>query len=143
MEWLETNFQSSKEEEFYALVMGCWGIWFERNKRVWQGIGSNARQIVARTRAYFEGWCKAQQRGVYSASSNLVEQSAGMVSWRRPMHGIVKLNVDASLTDSRCGLGWVLRNDQGEFLAGGACPELGGTEGVPCRGGIDGYTGGS
>ncbi|XP_019190496.1 PREDICTED: uncharacterized protein LOC109184955 [Ipomoea nil] len=39
--------------------------------------------------------------------------------WSRPSRGMLKLNTDAALqnSSSSMGLGWVLRNDEGRFLA--------------------------
>lgn len=40
-------------------------------------------------------------------------------SWCRPHHDRLKLNtdVDINLVDNIIGLGWVLRDDEGRFLA--------------------------
>ncbi|CAH9087957.1 unnamed protein product, partial [Cuscuta epithymum] len=40
------------------------------------------------------------------------------VGWRKPPHGRLKLNIDATIRGNRCGLGGLVSDDAGEFVAG-------------------------
>ncbi|CAH9110446.1 unnamed protein product [Cuscuta europaea] len=67
------------------------------------------------------GWIQAQANRV---EGNYRQQQAAS-SWSRPILGRIKLNVDAAVRDSGCGLGWCLWDERGRFVTGVACPREG------------------
>ncbi|CAH9120177.1 unnamed protein product, partial [Cuscuta epithymum] len=63
---------------------------------------------------FIEGW-RLVQKTVGEANYS---GRATISSWRRPSPGRYKLNVDAAVRDKLCGLGWILRDGYGNFVAG-------------------------
>ncbi|CAH9106024.1 unnamed protein product, partial [Cuscuta epithymum] len=114
-DWLQLNFQSLQEKELTRLILGCWGIWRERNQRVWNGSKLDRAQILRKAEAYVEGWSMAQRPKLASGSRWGVCSSL----WQRPGMNWGKVNTDASVRNGGCGFGWVLRDASGIFLAGG------------------------
>ncbi|CAH9067568.1 unnamed protein product [Cuscuta epithymum] len=93
LEQINKEFQSKRKEALEVLVWGCWAIWCERNHRVWQGLFSSARQLTFRAQALVDGWKQAQQ----PRSTWQQQAQQGSLSWRKPTHGMLKLNVDAAV----------------------------------------------
>ncbi|CAH9146819.1 unnamed protein product [Cuscuta epithymum] len=114
------EFREKKKEDLEQLVWGCWALWSERNQRVWQGTTSSARQIVHRTRVLVEGWRQAQMQVARGRRAHPVQQ--GRATWSRSLQGAWKLNVDAGTRANSCGLGWCLRDTEGQFVAGVSKP---------------------
>ncbi|XP_019154625.1 PREDICTED: uncharacterized protein LOC109151161 [Ipomoea nil] len=88
-------------------------MWSSRNENVWKGVAYNSAMMVQWALDFLEGWRCANEVAVVSGVSLNVEQ------WRKPQAGRIKLNTDASVRQgkSRMGLGWVLRDDRGRFMA--------------------------
>ncbi|CAH9073986.1 unnamed protein product [Cuscuta epithymum] len=113
---LQVEFKSRQNDDLRKLVWGCWGLWTERNVRVWQGVCMEPKFILLKTKIYFAGWEQAQK----AAAVQVNQGSTNSSLWRRPHQRRVKLNVDAAVRDYHCGLGWILRNEAGDFIAGAA-----------------------
>ncbi|CAH9113667.1 unnamed protein product [Cuscuta epithymum] len=67
------------------------------------------------------GWIQAQT----DWKSKLLGRKQPVACWSRLISGRLKLNVDAAVRDSGCGLGWCLRDDRGLFVARAARPWMG------------------
>ncbi|CAH9109350.1 unnamed protein product [Cuscuta europaea] len=80
----------------------------------WDVVGPDFIKFCAD--AFQSGWEQAQQTAIALANQGSTCTSL----WRRPLQGRVKLNVDAAVRDYHCGLGWILRNEEGVFVAGAA-----------------------
>ncbi|CAH9054798.1 unnamed protein product [Cuscuta epithymum] len=118
MEQLQLEFQAKSEKDLCKLIWGCWGLWCERNGRVWNGVLTDAKFLLLKSKIYVDSWIQAQQQG----RKHAVPEPKGVMLWKRPRPGWVKLNVDASVKDNGVGLGWLLRNEDGVFMAGVAKP---------------------
>ncbi|XP_019158568.1 PREDICTED: uncharacterized protein LOC109155338 [Ipomoea nil] len=94
-------------------VMACWAIWSGRNDSVWNDIVFNSSVFIQRAFSFLEGWLSANAMGTDHSVADPV------VRWMRPWQGWYKLNSDASLDQgtNRMGLGWVIRDDPGRFMA--------------------------
>ncbi|KAH9661644.1 rnase h domain-containing protein [Citrus sinensis] len=88
--WLEHIFTRCSREDCNIAMMICWRIWIHRNDIIWNDKFGSVQQV-----------------------------GNGAVSWERPRFGWVKCNIDAAIFESqrRFGLGCVLRNSDGCFLA--------------------------
>ncbi|CAH9122685.1 unnamed protein product, partial [Cuscuta epithymum] len=115
LEWLELNFKVLKKEDIAGIISGCWGLWGERNQRVWKMRNLSGLQVMLKTRSYVDSWVKVQQPTSLLRS----KLTASAIHWQRPGAGRRKVNVDASTGGERCGFGWVVRDSYGIFLAGG------------------------
>ncbi|XP_019170830.1 PREDICTED: uncharacterized protein LOC109166321 [Ipomoea nil] len=94
-------------------AMICWGVWQSRNECVWNSVAFNVELVVHRALSFWSSWMSVNTHGQAEQSA------AGDEGWKRPEAGRIKLNTDASvLPDSNSmGLGWVLRDHSGLFLA--------------------------
>ncbi|CAH9053323.1 unnamed protein product [Cuscuta epithymum] len=76
---------------------------------------------MAKVEAFVTSWLEAQ-------TVNKEGRAAGqqpVQCWGRPTAGMLKVNVDAAIREGSCGLGWCIRDDTGQFVAGGASPRQG------------------
>ncbi|CAH9134418.1 unnamed protein product [Cuscuta epithymum] len=117
LHWLE-GFFFTRKAELETVVWGCWGLWAERNARIWQQTMLSAPQVMRKSRCYVEGWLQAQKLG----NSGDIRREEGVVLCRLPSSGWQKLNIDAARNQNGSGYGWVLRNDHGEFVGEGQNP---------------------
>ncbi|CAH9116902.1 unnamed protein product, partial [Cuscuta epithymum] len=115
---LQREFRSKRKEDLSRLIWGCWGIWCERNQRLWQGVYTEANFILQKTKIFVSGWEQAHQVSS-KQRGRLLQEGPG---WNCPKPGRLKLNVDAAVRVDRCGLGWILRNENGDFVAGVSMP---------------------
>ena len=101
------GFQNTRE----MIAITSWYLWWERRKLVHKERIQDAKQI---------------SMGIQALTTNYVVASSPRASmkrggWIRPPVGFVKLNVDASFDHDllKGTAGAVLRNDKGNFIAGG------------------------
>ncbi|CAH9116622.1 unnamed protein product [Cuscuta europaea] len=109
LDWLECVSRVLKPEEMEIIVSGCWGLWNERNQRVWCRVQTDGSQVMQKTRIYLQIICRSG-----SISGEVI------CKWQRPVEGQRKINVDASIGGESCGFGWVVRDCSGSFVAGGS-----------------------
>ncbi|CAH9137685.1 unnamed protein product [Cuscuta epithymum] len=114
LEQVQREFTVKKEDGLCKMIWGCWGLWCERNKRVWEGVEVESKSILVKARVFVEGWILAQKPSLGRSSS----PGGVAADWRKPPQGRLKLNIDAAVRSNRCGLGGLVRNDAGEFVAG-------------------------
>ncbi|XP_031091006.1 uncharacterized protein LOC115996003 [Ipomoea triloba] len=95
-------------------VILCWGIWGSRNELVWKG-NPFVRHLVATSSLNF----LASWKVVQECDQTTTAPRINIETWRKPSHGRLKMNTDAALdvVNNSMGLGWVLRDDEGRFLA--------------------------
>ncbi|XP_019176177.1 PREDICTED: uncharacterized protein LOC109171580 [Ipomoea nil] len=113
IDWLFHNISLLSTEMLPKFIMACWGIWQSRNDCVWNGVQFATNTMLLRSVTFYHNW----------ASVNALETTrnphAREEQWERPAAGRLKLNSDASLnhTNNVMGLGWVLRDQEGTFMA--------------------------
>ncbi|XP_057249939.1 uncharacterized protein LOC130591058 [Beta vulgaris subsp. vulgaris] len=93
----------------------AWVIWGERNRKVFDNHTTPLQVLVNRVKRLTEDHDKYASRIYHTLPS----RSASTLSktWCPPPHGIVKLNVDASLSvEGWIGLGVVARGSTGQVL---------------------------
>ncbi|CAH9081410.1 unnamed protein product [Cuscuta europaea] len=117
MGWMKSVFQIKQGLELQSIAWGCWGLWGERNARVWQRRELGAASVMLTARNYVDVWLQVQ-RGRLQGAGGMPQSQI----WHLPASGWFKLNVDAARDDAGSGLGWVVRNDSGDFVAGGVKP---------------------
>nr|GMD88427.1 uncharacterized protein LOC109155154 [Ipomoea batatas] len=112
-EWINENMITMEANSFSLLLVTCWKIWEVRNHKVWNNICPNHSAVVEGARSYLEAWSTVQQ---INRSPNL---QPSQMKWTKPPHGWLKLNVDAAINKElkTIGLGFILRNDNGRFVA--------------------------
>lgn len=95
------------------------GIWFARNRKVWEEKGLEANMVMELSSKQITEWQLANLKNQMFASQNH-SRRGGQVKWEPPANGWVKLNVDASVKvgDSVFTVGMVIRNEHGHFVMG-------------------------
>ncbi|CAH9119485.1 unnamed protein product, partial [Cuscuta epithymum] len=96
--------------------MLVWGIWKARNDMLWKNISSSPGQIVAAAFIFKDAWRRAQ--GLNKPGSRI----QCLENWIKPTAGRFKVNTDAAIKKGTgvVGLGWVVRDWEGSFMAAGA-----------------------
>ncbi|XP_048503165.1 uncharacterized protein LOC125498893 [Beta vulgaris subsp. vulgaris] len=93
----------------------AWVIWGERNKKVFDNHTTPLQVLVNRVKRLTEEHDKYASRIYHTLPSRSVTTLSK--TWCPPPHGIVKLNVDASLSvEGWIGLGVVARDSTGQVL---------------------------
>ncbi|XP_062020959.1 uncharacterized protein LOC133737422 [Rosa rugosa] len=119
LSWLNRCAQSLSLTQFGELLFLLWGVWKERNDRVWNQKRREAGDVCL-------GLISRLQEFRFHNSKPSRSRSASLraVRWVAPPAGFLKINVDGAFHhQTRAGgLGFVIRNEWGTLLAGGACP---------------------
>ncbi|XP_074323159.1 uncharacterized protein LOC141660097 [Apium graveolens] len=118
--WLLHKLSNDNENEITKICIILWGIWFSRNKRVWEDNTISAVIAMGNSFSHVQEWKATVSRvkGVVQTSNQQGRQHASR--WNPPAADVLKVNVDASFISNTDNLkvGMVLRNHGGEFLAG-------------------------
>lgn len=101
-------------DQCVLIGMICWNIWNRRNKWVWDKANGSAYGVCAAATNLLKDWQEAQVRML--GRNSLVNTASRL--WTKPAMGWYKINVDAAVfPDGRIGVGSVIRDEQGRFMA--------------------------
>ena len=116
-EWLETLFTRCSKDDCSLAAMICWGIWLNRNNRVWRNINGRASTLFNLASQNLFQWQQVRKNPYFSPS--FVANDHGSVCWKRPRDGWFKCNVDAAISRHRgtISFGAIIRSSQGDFIA--------------------------
>lgn len=96
------------------------GIWFARNKKVWDGIILNPTIAMNISKKQISEWQETTRKK--RDMNHIIPKPAQVakIKWLPPHHGYTKLNVDASLYmgEESFTLGMVVRNEKGQYING-------------------------
>ncbi|CAN1178180.1 Putative ribonuclease H protein At1g65750 [Linum perenne] len=114
-DWLFMIFDSVSEPHLARIAAVLWGIWHERNQRVWSHEAGTAWSTVRLALDSLQEWEKAQGPIVQAGG-----RQPGNVcnKWHAPPAGKVKCNSDIAIheTENAMGMGMVVRNEEGTVL---------------------------
>lgn len=116
--WLLDMFSKEDAEVLQKMAIVLSGIWFSRNRKVWEGKIITLAVTFDLSSKQVQDWqeanCRRQSDNNHSAASNVVSQ----IVWQPPPLGQFKLNVDAALHKGggHFALGLILGNEAGGFL---------------------------
>lgn len=107
---------SLSSDKFSRLLMFVWSLWKNRNEKLWNEASQPSPVIISTTMAWYESFLQANQSTIGLSFCPAPQNK----SWVPPTGNCVLLNVDGSyLPNSNIGgMGGVLRNGKGKFLAG-------------------------
>ncbi|PRQ29705.1 putative RNA-directed DNA polymerase [Rosa chinensis] len=113
MEWFWSCASNLPPNLWAAFVYNLWGIWKERNNRVWDKKTMDVNQVVLLLSARLQEYQRHHGKG----------QGGGnrpVVPWKPPSAGWVKINVDGAFYKETCtgGIGVIIRDDMGRCLGG-------------------------
>ncbi|CAN0920401.1 Putative ribonuclease H protein At1g65750 [Linum grandiflorum] len=97
------------------ILTGIWGIWRERNNRVWNNKSTPIEMVLQGSMNYLNDWKLAQSR---HQTSPLTAGSAPCPKWHPPPTGYFKCNVDVATFTAQHSTGWgmAIRDDSGCIL---------------------------
>ncbi|XP_062014092.1 uncharacterized protein LOC133730534 [Rosa rugosa] len=115
-EWLLDQSSTLSYENFSKLLMLLWVLWKNRNDKLWNDNAKNASTIVACTVAWYEEFLQANRDTIMVID----KRTKARAHWSPPMSGLLCMNVDGAYVSSlqHGGIGGVMRNEKGEFIAG-------------------------
>ncbi|XP_062028960.1 uncharacterized protein LOC133744958 [Rosa rugosa] len=122
LEWLIFCSNRLAANQFDFLLFLLWGVWKERNCRVWEGKTRGVNDVVLMSVSRLQDFVSHNSRSIGG-----IRRDAGRICWKSPHLGSVKLNTDGAFISetSAGGIGLVMRDNLGQFLA---------CEGKPVRG---------
>ncbi|CAN0838473.1 Putative ribonuclease H protein At1g65750 [Linum grandiflorum] len=114
-EWLFEIIKRFSSKDMSDIVAVLWGLWSERNGRIWQQISRPEEIIVQISRDQIRDWVKAQ---VVVGPNGMPRPKSVCKKWHRPPVGAVKINVDAAFFEDSAsfGVGLVLRGRVGQLM---------------------------
>ena len=101
-----------RREEVREIMTITWAIWFCRNKYVYAHESLNAQGMAASFLHMVAEFISYKQKVSFSLAQS--GPSASAAQWKSPLHGTLKINIDAHVVEGRyANLGVVVRNDAG------------------------------
>lgn len=119
-EWLLEKMSTENVEKLCNIAVILWGIWFFRNKKVWENRVVSSKFVVDWSLKQITDWRIANDKVLQSRSIGKSSRRTENTKWVAPEEGSLNLNVDASLTQgvSSFTVGCVLRDRAGDFKGG-------------------------
>ncbi|KAH9666707.1 reverse transcriptase domain-containing protein [Citrus sinensis] len=115
--WLDALFTRCSIEDSCLAAMVCWGLWQNRNTKVWRHVVGRVPQVLNKAGQDLFQWQRARQLSHFTQMP--VDLTLGSFCWKRLRVGWFKCNVDAatSRATTRISYGTVIRSSEGQFLA--------------------------
>ncbi|KAH9779367.1 reverse transcriptase domain-containing protein [Citrus sinensis] len=115
--WMEELFNRCNIEECSMAGMICWGLWLNRNNKVWNDVNGRVQPVLNTAGQNLFLWQQARKNAYFPLIPDT--PGHGSVCWFKPCVGWYKCNVDAAIVSSRgiISLGAVIRSAQGDFIA--------------------------
>ncbi|PRQ45286.1 hypothetical protein RchiOBHm_Chr3g0488511 [Rosa chinensis] len=103
-DWLVHCASNLSPKLWATLVFSLWGIWRERNNRVWDNKSLEVNHVVVQLAVRFQEYQKYHGKG--SGGGNRL-----VVPWKPPSAGWVKINIDGAFhkDTSLRGIGVIIR----------------------------------
>ncbi|XP_024172251.1 uncharacterized protein LOC112178325 [Rosa chinensis] len=121
LDWLALCYTLVTPRAFAFLLMLLWGVWKERNQRLWVGKGRTVQQVFCHTTSILHSYVVAR----HSVTPRLGRQ---VKPWSITPAGWLKVNIDGAFDQGtrRGGLGIVVRDADSTVVAGacGQCSDV-------------------
>jgi hypothetical protein len=127
LEWLFYCINTLKEEDLVVVTAIIYGIWWARNKLVFENYDMEDKAIIDHAYSSVRDYQRMNKRELYKPNNTNQRSSNNNTrnhrnnhqsKWRKPSSGVIKANSDANLSiDGWWGLGAILRDELGEILA--------------------------
>jgi hypothetical protein len=132
LDWLFYCISTLKEEDICFLAAVIYGLWWARNKMVFENYDMEDTTIIEKAYASVLEYQRVNlskpnneqtssnnhQRTTRIARTQHRNNLLNNTKWRKPRVGVIKANSDANLTVDGCwGLGVIFRDDSGQILA--------------------------
>ncbi|KAL8124645.1 hypothetical protein AgCh_012338 [Apium graveolens] len=118
--WLLHKLETASQSEITQVCMVLYGIWFWRNKQVWEGKTVTGKVAVECCSKMVQDWKEARAKGVTEKRVHQSQTNCNLRKWTTPAAGEYKVNVDASWFQGAesFSIGMVIRNHLGSFVEG-------------------------
>lgn len=118
-DWLLDKLNTETMDRLIIITAVLTGIWFARNKKVWEKKEIEANIVMKMSLKQIKDWQEVNKMKRLS----VIHSNPGAVSmdkWRPPSAGWVKLNVDASIKEGEPDfmVEMVIKNEHGQFIMG-------------------------
>jgi len=102
-------------KQLVSFSMTSWSIWKRRNFQLWENKIESPNQTLHRAQAVLNAWECARR---VHQTHTMTEQQPHAAVWQPPRAGLLKCNVDASIStaDQKISMGAVLRDSEGRFV---------------------------
>lgn len=119
-DWLLQKLSMADHDEIILIAKVLYGIWFFRNKKVWENKTVNSRVTMDWSVKYFADWKLAKASRTQVTIASTVRCQPLVHRWKPLELGSFKLNTDAAIKvgDDTFSIGLVIRDHQGEFIFG-------------------------
>ncbi|KAL8126745.1 hypothetical protein AgCh_013868 [Apium graveolens] len=119
-DWLLEKISTATADEVAKICIVLWGVWYWRNKRVWDGKVVTAAFAMDSSFKMHSEWLEAKKKPTSTSAQIRLLVEKGDKKWYQPDMGVVKVNVDASVfpNSQNFSIGMVLRDHLGSFIAG-------------------------
>ncbi|XP_035546523.1 uncharacterized protein LOC118348595 [Juglans regia] len=114
---MEELVRRNKSGEMETLVLCAWGLWYRRNKLMYENKKLSPKQAIDHALSLYQEHLSA----TYEQKRGLMPQCR----WQPPPAGVLKLNIDGATFHEQCrsGVGMVLRDERGKVLFTASKPE--------------------
>lgn len=110
-----TMFENLPLEGSSLFAILAWNIWKARNKRIFENIFLEPREVVCRSLRLFQ-----DLRAHSNVKGKSLKKSDRNIAWIPPPQGLLKINSDVAVFgDGQVGLGFVIRNSRGDVMMSG------------------------
>ncbi|XP_074378399.1 uncharacterized protein LOC141719937 [Apium graveolens] len=99
-EWLLQKLATGSKEETLKIVTVLWGVWFTRNKRIFENKVMTPDFVMAWSRRQIVEWQEANRK-VQDIDTRIAENREAENIWQTPTKGCLKINVDASFVEGQ------------------------------------------
>lgn len=119
-EWVLLKLAEAPAEEVIRIFVVLWGIWFWRNKKVWENRSVSADFAMEGSFKMVNEWKEAKRKQTTAVQDRRKSVHKHGYKWTPPEVGALKINVDASVFPGSYtfSIGMLVRDHQGSFLAG-------------------------
>lgn len=119
-DWLLQKLNGTGHDELLLIARVLWGIWFFRNKKVWENKVVNSRIAMDWSAKYFSDWKLAKESRTAVPATSTTNCHASPHRWKPPATGAFKLNTDATFKvgEGSFSIGLLLRDHQGKLIIG-------------------------
>ncbi|XP_074351779.1 uncharacterized protein LOC141690922 [Apium graveolens] len=119
-EWLVHQINHANSTEVTRIARVLWGIWFFRNKKVWENKSVNHNVAMDWSSNSLLEWRNAKKKRSAMQVVSIPRTEHVIQKWLPPPTGSVKLNVDASISvgANDFSTGMLIRDHEGNFLLG-------------------------
>ncbi|XP_074337480.1 uncharacterized protein LOC141674673 [Apium graveolens] len=118
-DWLLQKLAQGSKLEVINISQVLWGIWFLRNKSIFEGKTMTPEAIMVWSKKQILDWKPTNKRSTDAKNEN-GSRYLNYRRWQPPEAGSFKLNVDAAIVVGQNSffVGMVLRNHLGQYESG-------------------------